>query len=202
MSDHIFKWIMLGIIIVLIPVAAWEPIAEAFNLEFEVFARKNGGILVSLGTLGLVSLLALGTTLLANRFANLREASNRKIQSELKLSEFRQKWIDALRSDLASVISISTGMFEIDDISDRKEGIYQLFSLESKIRLRLNPDEPPAMALLDAVDQLLQSVEVNDGGETFTNIKNLADLATRYLKNEWNVLKDNLDKAEGKDAHI
>ncbi len=165
------------------------------------FIFEYRAVILSLGTVLLISVLALSTTLLASKYADQRELSNRRIQSELKLSEFRQKWIDELRADLARLISITTAISGTAKSTDeRKLAILEMYEIDSRIRLRLNPFEAEAQIIEQTVIQLVNSATLSEGDEGFkATIKNremLANLSSRYLKNEWDVLRENLKKIE------
>jgi len=169
--------------------------------RIDAFHNDYGSLLVSIGTLFLVSFLALFTTLLANRYADRRELSNREIQAQLKLSEFRQKWIDELRADLARLISITTAISGTAKHTDEKKlAILEMYELDSRIRLRLNPYEPKAQEIEEIVIRLVNAATIASSSEgfqaTITNREKLAKLSSIYLKNEWDVLKKKLEQVE------
>jgi hypothetical protein len=79
----------------------WVDMSTQSKEFVEATIRKYQGIIVSLGTLFLVIFVGFLTTILANYYADRRESMNRKISAALAISEFRQKWIDSLRDDIA-----------------------------------------------------------------------------------------------------
>ncbi|TWH71503.1 hypothetical protein LX59_01791 [Azomonas agilis] len=137
-----------------------------------------GAILAALIT-GLVSLLGL------------------IISKEHKVSEFRQAWIDSLRSELANLISHANAIHGADVatfesasetwkiVRDDFVGINQS---AANIRLRLNPKEKEAQAVLgkiEALERLLTPGVAMDYAEMNRVEKELVAKAQVLLKNEW-----------------
>ena len=85
------------------------------------------------------------------------------ISKEQKTSEFRQAWIDALRTELSAVIAHTNFIHGANaanfgtlaelwkDVRDDYIGINEA---TARIRLRLNPKEPAAQAVLARIEEL------------------------------------------------
>jgi hypothetical protein len=150
-------------------------------------------------------------TVVAALIAGLISFVNLTLTKELKTSEFRQAWIDALRDDLASFFSAAracarafearralgesyekTGFqFGDEQIAELRHNAAQT---HYKIRLRLNPDEPDHIELLRliacAIEQ--QNKYLRTGGtseDTFLAIERAVEFARPVLKKEWKRVK-------------
>ena len=120
------------------------------------------------------ALAAVGT-LVGALIAGAIASVNLTLTKELKTSEFRQAWIDGLREDLAKFLGAARVFARAVEvvhafgpdykdkvpllISDEKIGElrYQAAEMLSKIKLRLNPDEPEHEELLRLLAQFLRS---------------------------------------------
>ena len=124
------------------------------------------------------------------------------VSKEIKVSEFRQQWIDSLRAELSSLISHLSllriaGTFEYD--SKHQEFIsiekYLLSANEmvNKIRLRLNKKKyyhNQIIELLRELEDFVNSKDLEDLDE-FTRLENnLISLSAKLLKSEWERVKD------------
>lgn len=168
-----------------------------FFQKVESFVGGYAGILLSLGTLFLVSLLALLTTVITNRYSDQRYATNRQISTAVKLSDFRQVWINELRADLAEIITLTSESWK----DDEQESNSRAMLLMSRILLRLNPGNEDIVKLrstiLDACDKALND-KVNLDVTT-----ELLVLSQIILKREWDRLKTDLESARStlEDTH-
>lgn len=123
------------------------------------------------------------------------------LAKDQKISEFRQAWIDALRSDVAELVShltISSLVLKAEKIA-KKEGIqlpefevagYKEFvavkACVVRIRLRLNPVEHKE--LLSA----LHEMDIGEGGKVEHSdavLNTLVTEAQKVLKAEWGRVK-------------
>lgn len=157
-----------------------------FVTRLECFLDKHESSLISVGLLILVSGLALWGTYLTNHSAERREKSNRKVLSELKVSEYRQAWITEMRLDL----SIFGGfMFH----AEGKEGVREALSLKSKIEMRLNMEETLAINLYESMNELWHDAFIDefDSG----NHHRFTEASNAYLKKEWKRLKKDIREA-------
>lgn len=131
---------------------------------------------------------------------------NLTMTKELKTSEFRQAWIDALREDLAKFLGAARAFARVVDEVKRfgpnqdhplritpekvSELRYQAAETFSRIQLRLNPDEPDHVELLRLLRRAIseQNAVLASGGEigpTLTAIETATEFAQPVLKKEW-----------------
>jgi hypothetical protein len=140
------------------------------------------------------------------------------VSKEQKISEFRQAWIDSLRSELAEFSSnarrISSeehpinlkaigGTF-IDSIEANNEEIMRPDQFHENrlcmaqayyaIRLRLNPDENDHTSILQGMDEVYTVLANTNGtirfSKTVEALDNLAIQTQRGLKREWLRVKE------------
>jgi hypothetical protein len=152
-------------------------------------------------------------TLVAALIAGAISFVNLTLTKELKTSEFRQAWIDALREDLAKFFGAARAFARAVEtrqtfgpeykekaallITDEKVGElrYQAAEMLSKIKLRLNPEEAEHIELLRL---LLRAVskqnEMPTSGsnvsETLAAIEAANEYARPVLKKEWKRVKE------------
>jgi len=124
----------------------------AVKLPFTIPGVAVGAIIAAL-IAGLVSLLGL------------------IVSKEQKVSDFRQAWIDGLRSEIASLVShanaihgsltvrhISFTGSELGKLADYwKDTIKHYVDINDaiyRVRLRLNPQEPPSQKVLQTIGQI------------------------------------------------
>ena len=143
-----------------------------------------------------IPILTLCVTSFVNRSAEKRSAQERRIErnlaKEMKLADFRQKWIDALRNDMAEFIAMT-----LEDAEKRAHEHYiNQNMIFARINLRLNPNDPNYNSLLKCLGNLVEAKDKSDD-ET----KDLASRATilcqEMLKIEWDRLKSDLQQIEG-----
>lgn len=120
------------------------------------------------------------------------------ISKEQKTSEFRQAWIDALRTELSAVIAHTNAIHGANaanfgalaelwkDVRDDYVGINEA---TASIRLRLNPKEPAAQAVLARIEELeahLAPGQRIHHDQINALEKRLVVEAQVLLKDEWN----------------
>lgn len=193
-------------VLTLVAIAPWAIVAVSkcsgtFLDRLECVLDAHESTLIGLGTVVLVAGLALFTSYLTGRSADKREQSNRKIQAELQLAQFRQLWINELRDDLAKLSEL---LLRSGDGRDESLVIY----LSSKIVMRLNLEkeknsdqfkEPLAKSLFDRlmVAQGLYHDSTTSSGKKADAFIELNRLSNVFLRNEWGRLKEDLLKAQG-----
>lgn len=159
-----------------------------------------------------VQSIAAIATLTASLIAAAISFVNLTLTKELKISEFRQKWIDSLREDLAIFFGCARTFARVSEeknifgseyekkfqfkISDERvsDVRYQVAEVYSRIKLRLNHNEQEHLELLrllkvaiEAQSSALQSG--TDAKETLKAIETANDHATQVLKKEWSRVK-------------
>lgn len=126
------------------------------------------------------------------------------ISKEQKTSEFRQAWIDGLRSELSLVIAhanaihgaSAANLWNVANAGGSASELWKVVRQDfvgineatAKIRLRLNPREDQAQAILAAIDELerlLSPGQMMNYVEINTLEKRLVSEAQVLLKSEW-----------------
>jgi hypothetical protein len=121
------------------------------------------------------------------------------VSKEQKVSEFRQAWIDALRTELATFIAHANALFIASasaDLPDKysevvrtlKEDFIATTSAAAKIRLRVNPKEVGAQAVLAGIETLERQLDPRNA-RNYAVIeeaqRQLVSAAQSLLKKEW-----------------
>ena len=139
------------------------------------------------------------------------------IAKELRVSDFRQAWIDALRGEIASLIArvnainewrlaiknrrvgedaVEGGALAAGDSAEEYKFVHpDVFKMEealATIELRLNPKEDKATPLLEKAEAVVHKVRL-DKAVCRKELKNaeklLLDESKTYLKGEWDLVK-------------
>lgn len=160
-----------------------------------------------------VQSIAAIATLVASLIAGAISFVNLTMTKEQKTSEFRQRWIDALRDDLATFFACARAFARTNEakhllgdeykekasfpISDQKisDIRFQVAEVHYRIKLRLNSDEAEHKELIRligraVVEQNLMLEEKTNGVATLKAIELAADYAPPILKKEWQRVKD------------
>lgn len=131
------------------------------------------------------------------------------ISHNVKISEFRQKWIDALRQDISDYLGASERWFRLyldaDELSLENEAIYEEKKFEAenqaniiiwRIKLRVNPrintNKNEDDRFLSALDNLLDPSKLTHGRDWsgwWEARSNALELARELLKREWQITK-------------
>jgi hypothetical protein len=122
------------------------------------------------------------------------------LAKEQKTSEFRQAWIDSLRTELSELVAIKTHVCLLAEAKLRLGGTADLQAyilsqapeltkaqaMYERVRMRLNPDEARNTLLLT---QLKRLVDLTPGGASHVEVNTLADeiaaSSRPILKQEW-----------------
>lgn len=118
------------------------------------------------------------------------------ISKESKTSEFRQAWIDGLRSDLADVVASASLLrgAKTATYKDHKEVFLAVKDIvgdfnraQSLVRLRLNPSEPLCQQILDSIKKLevASSAATIDVEVCAQHETELLRHSQTFLKQEW-----------------
>jgi hypothetical protein len=124
------------------------------------------------------------------------------ISKEQKTSEFRQAWIDSLRSEIAQLISSANaihGAMTSQDLESAasawsvvRADFVTINEAAAKVRLRLNPNEDLSKAVLakiEEIERLLAPGAFPDHSELNQKEKELVSHASALLKDEWRRVK-------------
>jgi hypothetical protein len=120
----------------------------------------------------------------------LRDARvERNLQRALRLSDFRQKWIDDLRVDLAEFESLVCLWNGVDD----KDLARQVLMLQAKIRMRFSRNDPSFNVLFTSMHS---SIKEARRGSLSPDASPVAVIGQQILMSEWERLKADLSKSE------
>jgi hypothetical protein len=123
--------------------------------------------------------------------------SSALISKRIKVSEFRQAWINALREDIATYLKEIDLMHHkinklertgstTDDLDAQQEARAGVLLVYRRILLRLNMTEKPHIRLAELLEELLTiKTKTADGAKTAEIIKQ----AREVLRYEWAVTK-------------
>jgi hypothetical protein len=145
------------------------------------------------------------TALLVAAVAGAFSLTGLLITKEQKVSEFRQAWIDALRSDIAlyvATVSILLAHIETLDSLDKvklleetRDDYLKLNESAMRIKLRLNSEETesePVLRSMSAIERLMNSdfSQIRATSEVVReSLNTLEKKAPHLLKTEWNRVK-------------
>lgn len=121
----------------------------------------------------------------STRRALRTEQSKLAFQGTLKISEFRQNWINELRDCISDFQS--HGVLPSNDPTKDRE----FYRLGTKIELLMNPNDPD----YDQLQGLMYEFLVAANGDTISKYGNNAEfveVSQRILKREWERLKADL----------
>lgn len=116
------------------------------------------------------------------------------ITNQAKVSEFRQKWIDALREDAATLVTHTFFVHGVklreETDADLSESYIQINQVSARIRLRLNPEEKESRVIISAMDKM------SNAGHHVSQVLNVAQYEREFeaavqvvLKKEWRRVK-------------
>lgn len=124
------------------------------------------------------------------------------ISKEQTVSAFRQAWVDALRQDIAAVVSCvhemhaSKGELKGSPCKHPNGNTFCLPELAARIRLRLNPDEQRPKekeATIEVLNALSQLESISHNGDPQNHrldvVKLLVSNAQTVLKENWNLIR-------------
>ncbi|MBV4496408.1 hypothetical protein HU715_013635 [Pseudomonas sp. SWRI12] len=121
------------------------------------------------------------------------------LAKDQKTSEFRQAWIDGLRADVADFVGLARAMLAVvnakttrkEDASsyviERHDDFTKIYSLITRIRLRLNPDEHGEM--LELLNTFFTETPAISPAEMSDAVKGVVSCSQKILKSEWKRVK-------------
>jgi hypothetical protein len=134
------------------------------------------------------------------------------IAREVKISEFRQVWINELRTDIATYISKAENWidayisFNAEENQEKKQSMakaldkikYSCLQVLRRIEMRFKPDDKNGNALIEILRDLLDPSKTSITAAYKYNWMSLANSATAQaralLKEEWEVTKNPIRK--------
>lgn len=113
------------------------------------------------------------------------------ITNQSKVSEFRQKWIDALREDAATLITHTLVINAAHHGDDVDESFIQVYQTTARIRLRLNPKEENTIGVITAMNEMRDANHAENVEFQVINQKIgvFTDAVQNVLKSEWRRVK-------------
>ena len=126
----------------------------------------------------------------STRKALQAEQSKLEFRGTLKISEFRQNWINDLRNCMAEFHSY--GILPDFDPSRQEQEFYRL---GTKIELLMNPKDPEYGELQDVMYEFLDSAEGTKEDKYRVN-PGFVKVCQKILKNEWERLKKDVKKID------
>jgi hypothetical protein len=119
------------------------------------------------------------------------------ISKEQKVSDFRQAWIDSLRSELSALVAHSNAIYGMraahlasaaEAWKETRADFVGVNEAAARIRLRLNPSEPAAKAVLEEIE-VLETLLAPGSAVNHTEIdsaeRELVARSQVVLKAEW-----------------
>lgn len=119
------------------------------------------------------------------------------ISKEQKVSDLRQAWIDALRSDATATVAHFLRFTQLRGMGNQPyvpacmEAVTAFRSADAAVRLRLNMKERPSQAIVEKLDHLVHLIRTGDADEAKAEA-GTAEIVTavqRVLKTEWERVK-------------
>ena len=114
------------------------------------------------------------------------------VTNQAKVSEFRQKWIDALREDAAKLITHTLMIHAASSEDDVDESFVQVHETTARIRLRLNPKEKKTEVVVAAMNSMRDANHSEQPVEFAAlnqRIDNFTNAVQDVLKSEWRRVK-------------
>jgi len=146
-------------------------------------------LFISLGTVALVALLTVLAAHLSNYALEHRERISRRVDAELKIAEFRQKWINEMRDDIAEFSGTSM-------CRDDGQRLEELAQISARIRLRLNLKEILSPKLIDAMARATVNRKNQDFSKEIQAYDDILTIGGKLLKSEWARLKSDVKSAQ------
>lgn len=156
--------------------------------DLNTLILEYNALATSIGVVILLVFLTLVATHIANKSAEKRQIFEADRHRRLKLSEFRQVWINDLRNDLSQFISICAYQKDSEE-----EEIKKMIFLIAKIQIMMNADDPNFSKLVDCMKNLSKP-KLDDTPTTENDAlpSELIKLSRTILKEEWKRLKKEL----------
>jgi len=182
-----FSWLFLFSIIppilVAIEVSQGQPPSS-----LESFIVNNQATLTSIGTIFLVAAVGILTTSLANISGERRDRAMRSTQSQIKIDEFRQSWIDRTLEEM-------TTFSRLVGTHGRDTSNAEIFATMTKLRIRLNHEDALVSDLVDAMTSCIDAIHADDTNARHDAVAKFIVASHYLLKDEWKRLKLELIEA-------
>ncbi|MCA0948491.1 hypothetical protein LCM08_26475 [Salipiger pacificus] len=154
--------------------------------EITTWLTANQLLVFSLLVPAISAIVAWASAWYSTRRALRTEQSKLGFQSTLKISEFRQNWINELRDSMSDFQS--HGILPGNDPTTDRE----FYRLGTKIELLMNPNDPDYKELSDLMYRFLMASD-GEAIDKYGNNAEFIDVCQRILKREWERLKSDLE---------
>ena len=147
--------------------------------------------IITILSLVVAGLAVVITPVVSWKVANRQLLSSLKIASEQIIAPMRQAWINSLRELLAEFSGSALHYF-LAGFEGRSDSEYrQMFILEAKVQLMLNPKEDDHIQLEKLIRKLMTAVKTGNEVEGYfiKTQEEIIELSRRVLKREWAVVK-------------
>ena len=111
----------------------------------------------------------------------------------------RVLWIEQMRQDVSKFVGLTHtwAMSELEGSESEADLLKEIDRLRYVIRLRLNPDDTPDLAIAALIEQIPKLTHESKRDELLTALEKLTTETQNMLKNEWEKVKE-----ESKDGDI
>lgn len=164
----------------------------SFLSAIEAWISDHANLVTVIGIPFLTYLVTLGLNRSAERRAFADRKTERRLATELKLVEFRQDWINRLRTELVGYTAMVATAGAAGKDFDRWE---ELAERIATIELLMNPGDERYEDLKKRMTNLAKDAFV-DGQSVTETVENLTALSQSILKQEWERLKSDLKNVE------
>lgn len=161
----------------------------AFPIKWHCFFETHDSLILALGTVLLISGLAVLAAYISKNSSERRDVFNRKIQAELQLAQFRQDWINKMHQDLSKLHELMEGNLD-------GEGRAWATNLAFAIQTRLNEKNPLAKKVGELIDEYGAALDDKDMNSARMAVDALPTATSLFLKGEWDELNMKLMKAQ------
>lgn len=151
----------------------------------QLWVSTHTDLLALVGIPLLTLLVTWKTNLAAEKRATEQRNIERKLAQELKLVEFRQAWINDLRSAFSQLHGT---------ITEKPVNVSKIAELTSRITLLMNPNDEDHQELQDVLTALLVDRKVS----ATPPLAKSKIIGQRILKREWERLKSDLVNVDKK----
>ena len=137
----------------------------------------------------LSALIGVLSAWITSRRLKKNEDKRRPFEGMLKIAEFRQQWINKLRSSMAEFQSYGI-LPNLDPTTER-----EFYKLGTEIELLMNPNDKDYCALKDSLYSFLSSAK-GSVIEKYKNNPRYIEICQKILKREWERLKTDLERVQ------
>jgi phosphate/sulfate permease len=157
-------------------------------IEISKWLSENQLLVFSLIVPLLSGIIAYLSALYSTSRALKENKATRSLQKQLKLADFRVEWINELRSELVRL----QAAILVHRSKRSAETEREIVQMAAAIILRMNPDDEDYDELSIEIRKGLNFSMKKEEVETYE----IAEVARRILKREWDRLKSDLDESD------